>query len=112
MELTGIFPISKVISLDKIQEMVDKGIKPLSEYDPDLMFVWFISRKIELKKTKAGKQYAIVSVLDSTSSETKIKCWNYKDGDIMMNKAFIARIDHDDQWGFSSKSAKKCFRMV
>lgn len=113
-ELTGSFPLNKILSLKLMEKLEETGIKPIAEYDPELMFVWFIPRKMEIKKTKGGKEYAVLTVLDSTNEETKIKCWGYNSvkDPLQLNKVYVSRLDYDEQWGFSSRSIRKNFRLL
>ena len=66
-ELTGVFPINLVISPDTVQRLQEKYIPPISEFDEDLQVCWFIPRKIVPRKTKNGKAYWILEVIDSNN---------------------------------------------
>ena len=62
--LTGIFPMHLVMT-DAVRERLEANfVPPVSDYDPDLGLVWFIPREIIRKKTKNGKPYWIVAVID------------------------------------------------
>ena len=112
-ELTGFFPLNRVMSLDTMVKLEDNGIKPIGEYDPELQFVWFIPRKKEVKKTKNGKEYWVLDVVDSTSKVTKIRCWGIQEHDVVyINKPYMSRIDYNDQFGFSTRSIRKSFRLL
>jgi len=112
-ELTGFFPLNRVMSLDTMNKLEDNGIKPIGEYDPELQFVWFIPRKKEVKKTKNGKEYWVVDVVDSSSKVTKIRCWGIQEHDVIhINKPYMARIDFNEQFGFSTRSIRKSFRLL
>ena len=61
------FPLHLVLT-DRVKaNLEEKFIPPISEYDPDLQVVWFIPRKVIVKKTKNGKDYYLVEVVDSNS---------------------------------------------
>jgi len=112
-DLTGVFPIRMVADEKLLKKFEEKYIPPLGEYDPDLGVSWFIPRHIEVKKTKGGKEYWIVDVIDITSKITKIKCWGIRKEDkIFINRPYMARLDYDEQWGFSTRSVRKNFRLV
>jgi DNA polymerase-3 subunit alpha len=112
-ELTGLFPINRIMPQDLLDNLADKGIMPIAEYDPELQYVWFIPRQIEVKKTKKGKNYFIVEVIDSTSTNTKIRCWGVKENEkIAINRPYIARLEYDEDWGFSTRSITKNFRLI
>jgi len=114
VDLTGSFPMSRVIDEDVMQRLEEKCIPPIAEYDSDLQVTWFIPRKVTAKKTKNGKLYWILEVIDSTNSLTKIRCWGVKPEQdrILMNRPYLARLDHNQQWGFSTRSIRYNFRLL
>ena len=113
VDLTGVFPMDLVIS-DSVREKLDENyIPPLGDYDPELQVTWFIPRKVTKKKTKNGANYLVVEVIDSTSTVTKIKCWGVKAGDgVQINRPYMARLDYDEQWGFSTRAIRHNFRLL
>ena len=113
-DLTGIFPINLVISLETIQRLSDKFVPPISEYDSDLEVCWFIPRKIIPRKTKTGKLYWIVEVIDSNNNLTKIRCWGVKPekDKINLNRPYMARLKYDENWGFSTSAIGRTFRLL
>jgi len=67
--------------------------------------VWFIPREIIEKKTKNGHDYWILNVTDSNSTQVQIKCWGVKKKDkIYVNRPYMAKLNYDEQWGFSTRS--------
>ena len=74
-DLTGIFPVSMVMSQHILDKLDERGVPPISEYDPDLMLCWGIVREVTKKKSKNGKYFYTVKLIDSNSVETKIRCW-------------------------------------
>ena len=113
-DLTGIFPINLVISLDTVQNLQDKFIPPISEFDEELLVCWFIPRKITERKTKNGKLYWIVEVIDSNNQETRIRCWGVKPEKdrIHINRPYMAKLKYDKNWGFSTYAIGKTFRLL
>jgi len=113
-DLTGIFPISLVLTDDIRKNLEEKFVPPISEYDPDLELVWFIPRNVIVKKTKNGKNYYLMEVTDSNSALTSIKCWGVKpEKDIIhINRPYLAKLQHDEQWGFSTRSIRYTFRLL
>ena len=113
-ELTGVFPLNLVVDDDMLKRLSDKYIPPISEFDSLLNVCWFIPRKITPKKTKNGKDYWIVEVIDDSSHSTSIKCWGVRPGrdNIHINRPYMARLDHDPQWGFSTRSLYHNFRLL
>jgi DNA polymerase-3 subunit alpha len=113
-ELTGVFPMNLVITTETIQRLKDKFIPPISEFDSDLCVCWFIPRKIIPKKTKNGKNYWIVEVIDSNNETEKIRCWGVKPekDKIFTNRPYMAKLKYDEQWGFSTYAIGKTFKLL
>ena len=113
-ELTGVFPINLVIRPDTVQRLQDKFVPPISEFDPELCVCWFIPRKITPRKTKNGKNYWIVEVIDSNNELTRIRCWGVKPEKdrIHLNRPYMARLKYDENWGFSTYAVGKTFRLL
>ena len=112
--LTGIFPLDLVMGPEVRQKLEEKFVFPISEYDPDLGLVWFIPRSIAKKKTKNGKDYWIVTVVDSNSVLTKIRCWGIlpKKDVLHVNRPYMCRPQHNSTWGFSVRSVHKTMRLL
>ena len=113
-DLTGVFPINLVISTDTITRLQEKYIPPISEYDEELQVCWFIPRNIVPKKTKNGKDYWIVNVIDSNNELTRIRCWGVKPNRdrIHLNRPYLARLNYDANWGFSTYAIGKTFKLL
>ncbi len=113
-ELTGVFPMNLVISSETINRLREKYIPPISEFDQDLCVCWFIPRKIVPKKTKNGKNYWIVEVIDSNNETEKIRCWGIKPekDKIFTNRPYMAKLKYDEQWGFSTYAVGKTFKLL
>jgi len=113
-DLTGVFPINLVISLETIEHLQSRGVPPISEFDRELLVCWFIPRKIVERKTKNGKLYWIVEVIDSNNQQTKIRCWGVKPEKdrIYLNRPYMARLKYDEQWGFSTYAIGKTFKIL
>ena len=112
-ELTGLFPINRIMSQEILDRLNERGIVPIAEYDPDLQYVWFIPRKIEAKKTVKGNTYWVVDVIDTTNTNTRIRCWSIRPRDeLAINRPYIAKLDYNDDFGFSTRSISKNFRLI
>ncbi len=114
VDLTGTFPFELVLDENVLETLNSCGCPPLGEFDPELKIAWFIPREIIEKKTKNGKDYWIVKVIDSTSSVASIKCWGIKKGvdNLFINRPYMAKLDYSEQWGFSSRSLRHNFRVL
>jgi len=112
--LTGAFPISLVIDDDVMNRLSELHIPPISEFDVDLGAAWFIPRKVNIKRTKNGKEYYILEVIDSNNVLTTIKCWGVssKKDKIAVNRPYMGRLEYDEQWGFSTRSISRNFRLL
>ena len=113
-ELIGVFPINLVISIETIEKLKEKYIPPISEFDEELQICWFIPRKVVEKKTKNGKLYWIIEAIDSNNELTRIRCWGVKpDKDqVHINRAYMSRLDYNEQWGFSTRSVRHNFKLL
>ena len=103
-----------VINEDIRLALENNYVPPIGEYDPELEVTWFVPREVIPKKTKNGAIYWIVNVTDSTGSLTKIKCWGVKPekDKIFLNKPYMAKLDYNEQWGFSTRSVKYNFKLL
>ena len=112
--LTGIFPMHLVMTNEVRERLEANYVPPVSDYDPDLGVVWFIPREIIRKKTKNGKPYWIVAVIDSNSVLTKFRCWGIVEGKdrIHLNRPYMGKLDYDPAWGFSTRSIRRNLRLL
>lgn len=112
--ITGIFPMHLVVTPEVQRQLDEHCIPPISDYDPELGLVWFIPREIIRKKTKNGKPYWIVAVIDSNSALTKFRCWAIVEGKdrIHLNRPYMGKLDYDPVWGFSTRSIKRNLRLL
>ena len=111
--LTGMFPFDLVMS-PQVRESIDRHcVPPVGSWDNKLGVAWFIPREIVPKKTKNGKPYWILRVIDDTSNTTSIKCWGVRDGDVVhINRPYAARLDYSEDWGFSTRSIARNFKLL
>ena len=106
--LTGIYPISMVIPPKAYKFFQQRGISPISEYDPELGMAWCIPTEVTLKKTKAGQHYYFVKAIDSNMEETTINCWaiDPRTDFILTNRLYVLEWpQHSDNWGFSTRGS-------
>jgi len=102
--LTGIFPLSSVISPQEMQDLEDRGCPPISEFDPELMYCWGIPRKVVVKKSRNGKNFYVITLIDSNSVQTTVRCWGVNpDRDLInLNRPYVIRPKYQPTWGFST----------
>ena len=115
IDLTGVFPFELVME-DHIRASLDKYmVPPISEYDGDLGgVVWCIPREVIKKKTKSGKDYYIVRVIDDNNETNTIRCWGVRpEKDIVrINRPYMMKLDWNPQWGFSTRRMSSNFKML
>jgi DNA polymerase-3 subunit alpha len=111
--LTGNYPIGMVLDDDKRAKFKAYGMPALGNWEannPDhrsksgLALCWFIPiEKIE-KLTKRNRPFWILKVVDETGTISEIKCWGVKKHDhIFLHTPYMAAIEADPKWGFSTK---------
>lgn len=111
--LTGMFPFDLVMSAQVRDSIKKYVVPPIGKWDKALGVAWFIPREIIPKKTKNNKPYWIVKVIDDTSASTSIRCWGVKEGDIIhLNRPYAAKLDHNEDWGFSTRSISRAFKLL
>ena len=67
VNLTGVFPINAVVTPRVRQKLDELYVPPISEFDPSLGVTWFIPRECKLKKSKNGKNFYVVKVIDDNN---------------------------------------------
>ncbi|MBL18604.1 MAG: hypothetical protein CMC82_02070 [Flavobacteriaceae bacterium] len=114
VNLTGVFPINAVVTPRVRQKLDELYVPPISEFDPELGVTWFIPRECKLKKSKNGKNFYVVKVIDDNNEMTTIRCWGVDpDKDVVqINRPYMARLNYNQQWGFSTFSMRKMFKLL
>ena len=112
--LTGVFPIRMIVSEETQDNLLESGIPTISEFDPALKICWFVPRKVNQRKTKNDKTYYVLDVVDSNNVITQIRCWgvNPEKDHVQTNRVYIAKLDYNEQWGFSTRSLYHNFRVI
>ena len=111
--LTGLFPYDMIIGDDVSAALEKRGIPPLGNWEDQLGMAWFIPREVIEKRTKNGKKYWIVNVLDNTSELTTIRCWGVHSKDkIHINRLYVGKLDRNDNWGFSVRSIARQLTLI
>ena len=108
-DLTGIFPVSKVVT-PNVQSRIDGYVAPpISEFDHDLGYCWCIPRSVILKTSKNKRKFYVVEVIDSNSVVTKIRCWsvNPEKDKLHLNRPYMLKPRYNTDWGFSTYGALK-----
>ena len=103
--LTGIYPINMVLN-NRALKIIDQHIvPPISEFDIDLGVAWCIPTKINTKKSKNGKWFHTIDVIDTNSVVTRLRCWGVDPNKdvIHLNKPYVIKNpSYNETWGFST----------
>ena len=99
---------------EEVRQSIERYmVPPLGKWDNSLGIAWFVPREIIPKKTKNGKPYWIVKVVDDTAASVSIKCWGIRDSDVIhVNRPYAAKLDFSEEWGFSTRSISRNFRLL
>jgi DNA polymerase III alpha subunit len=102
--LTGAFPLSLVINEDVRSKLEEYCVPPISEYDAELRLCWGIVREVEVKKTRKGRDYYLVRLLDDSSQTTVVKCWGVQQqkDKLHINRPYMINPRYEEDWGFST----------
>lgn len=108
VELTGLFPLDKIVKKETLDKLSQKNIPSISALDKDGEgdggVCWFVISGWEVKETKTKKKYAILSVIDNGGKITKIKCWSTSGLENLANyRPYLCKVKQDT-WGFSIRS--------
>lgn len=106
-ELTGIFPLS-LVAPQEVQDSLKRFcVPPISEFDPEIGACWGIPRNLNLRKSKNGKWFAVIDLIDSNSKLTKLRYWGVnKDtirDEILLNEVYVIKPQFSEGWGFSTR---------
>tara|TARA_R110002167_G_C12268675_1_gene613813 strand:+ start:21 stop:560 length:540 start_codon:yes stop_codon:yes gene_type:complete len=110
-ELTGIFPMSLVypeIVLNNL-DYYQHECPPISDFDATCTKGHFaVPRKINTRKSKNGKWFAIIDLLDTNNILTKIRIWSIDPKEvskqIIINELYqIKNVQYSDSWGYSQR---------
>ena len=112
--ITGMFPLTLVVSDDIVQRLNYYKVPTISEWDHDLGVAWFIPREVIQRKTAKGRPYFIVKTIDKNSVMTDIRCWgvNPEKDTLFINRPYMAKLNFDEQWGFSSRGALQNWKLL
>lgn len=114
VNLTGVFPISSVVTPEVRKKLDELYVPAISDFDPQLGLTWFIPRECKVKKSKNGKTFYVVKVIDDNNETNTIRCWGVDpEKDVVhINRPYMARLKYDPNWGFSTFSVRKMFKLL
>lgn len=104
--ITGQVNVNIAVDVNMQEKLLKKGYESsddLSEKEEGQYLIWFIISKIELKQTRTGKDYAVLTVVGSAGNENQIRVWNWdSDANIEECDPYIAVVKKDG-FGVSTK---------
>ena len=114
VDITGVFPLTLVVSDDIVQRLEYYKVPTISEWDEALGVAWFIPREVIKRKTAKGRPYYVVKTIDKNSVMTDIKCWgvNPEKDKLHVNRPYMAKLKYEEQWGFSSRGALQNWKLL
>ena len=114
VQLSGLYPFSLVLDGHTQERLNHYQVPPISDFDEDLGVAWFIPREVIKRKTINNRPYYIVKTIDSNSAMVDVKCWgiNPQKDKVFLNRPYMAKLKYEEQWGFSSKSGLRSWRLL
>ena len=114
VQLSGLYPFGLVLDDHTQQRLNHYQVPPISDFDEDLGVAWFIPREVIKRKTINNRPYYIVKTIDSNSAMVDVKCWgiNPQKDKVFLNRPYMAKLKYEEQWGFSSKSGLRSWRLL
>jgi DNA polymerase-3 subunit alpha len=113
-DLTGIYPVSEIVTDDILEKLNKNKIPSIGEYDDKLKVCWFILKEVLTKKTKNGKPFWIMKTIDRDCNAFDIKCWTVDPVmDVALpNTLYMGKVDYSDTWGFSIRTFNKNVKKI
>ena len=112
--LTGMSSQLMIVKEETQDNLLESGIPTISEFDPALKICWFIPRRVIRGRQRMIRPYYVLDVVDSNNVITQIRCWgvNPEKDHVQTNRVYIAKLDYNEQWGFSTRSLYHNFRVI
>jgi len=118
-DLTGVYPLGKVLTQDVLQQLKGHSVPPLGMMHPNPQkgaknLCWFIIKDKEMRETNnRGRKYWVIRVTDTTNETNSIKIWNASYSDpVNKHHPYMANLDYDPNWGYSMKGLAGNARML
>ncbi len=112
-ELTGIYPINLVYPKVFMENLdyISLQRPPISSYDPEISpeeGYYAVPRDINLRKSKKGKWFAVIELIDTNNVLTKLRVWNVDrneiETEVICNELYnIRNVSYSDAWGYSQR---------
>jgi len=108
LEITGRYPFHLVINSDTLESLEKVDVPAISRLNNPDGVVWFIVKSLNKKKTKNGKYYFLLNVIDSYGVSNVIKCWGVSDRDtVEIHRPIMSKVDFSEKWGFSMRNLRR-----
>ncbi|NJN98548.1 MAG: hypothetical protein HC875_32900, partial [Anaerolineales bacterium] len=112
IELSGYYPIDLIITENHRKKLEKVKIPSITQRGSN-QFYWFVIKDIIEKTTAKGKRYLELKITDDSNQELLVRCWN-TDNEHMLYKhrLYVATLDFDERYGFSTRNIVKNFKML
>ena len=114
LKTTGIFPLELIVNEKTLTKFKEKGIIGINSWEKGKI-CWGIIKHIMVKKTKKGKFYYEIVVIDDLFKENHIRCWgiNIKKDNLYKNHVYLIKLQKDEVYGyFTNGFINNCFKML
>jgi DNA polymerase III alpha subunit len=97
IELLGSVDIDSIVSPEGLVKLHQKGIRSIEELDTgEKDVVWFVGQALHMKKSKSGKQYALIEAMGPSGKVIRLNVWGWKGGTIEPFQLFLAEVERND----------------
>ena len=88
-----------LVAPEEVKSSLEKYcVPPISEFDAALGACWGIPRNINLRKSKNGKWFAVIDLIDSNSKLTKLRYWGVDKDKIHQQILLNLKMPNLRQW--------------
>jgi len=101
--LTGNYPVDLIVSPVVVSVLDEMGIPPISEQKKSGEKCWFVVTDTLEKKTRGGKPYLVLTVIDSSYETRQVNLWGYnpKRDHVKEHVLYVAAPRYQPEWGHS-----------
>ena len=106
-ELTSTIDADLLFPPEVMARIANKEVSCIHDIAPGTEGVgWFCASSVELKKTKNGKSFYRIKAIDNEFRNAWIRVWGGEQEVITPYTLWVAKVQHDAQWGFSTSVFK------
>jgi DNA polymerase III alpha subunit len=109
-ELTSTIDADLLFPTEVMERIANKNVPKIHDIPPGdgktSEIGWFCAASVELKKTKNGKTFYRIKAIDDEFRTAWIRVWGGEQETITPYTLWVAKVQHDPQWGFSTSTYK------